>query len=454
VAGGLVTAVLVLRSLPSAAGLALASLVVALAVALALAEIGGRPMDEWLPTVGRYLARRVARRHVTVPGTGSRPRHAGGRAGLLPVPRPLAKVGFEQLGGGPGGRPVAVVVDRPTGTLAAVLAVRGRSFPLLDANDQERRLEAWGRVLAGLAREGGPVRRVQWVERSVGGDGAALQRHLSARLALDPWSAPARSYADLVAEAGPLTQAHECHVVLAVRSGATRAGLARELRLLEGQLVNADIEVDGPLDLRRLAAVVRTAYAPAARAELSRRGATHADLAGSHMRAAWPAATETTWAALRTDDTWHATFWVAEWPRAEVSPDFLAPLLLNGTGQRVASLVMAPLPPSDGFREAESARTAAVADEELRRRAGFLGTARRRRQAQGMAQREAELSDGHAAYRFSGYVAVSAADRSQLEDACAEIEQLGHQCRLDLRRLHGIQDVAFTWTLPLARGLS
>jgi hypothetical protein len=145
---------------------------------------------------------------------------------------------------------------------------------------------------------------------------------------------------------------------------------------------------------------------------------------------------------------------VAEWPRTEVSADFLSPLLLHTGGQRTVAVVMGPLPPSAGVREAEAARTAHVADEQLRQRAGFLATARRRREAEGIARREAELSDGHAAYRFSGYVAVTAHSPDALEVACGEVVQAAHQCRLELRRLYGVQDLAFTWTLPLGRGLA
>jgi hypothetical protein len=100
-----------------------------------------------------------------------------------------------------------------------------------------------------------------------------------------------------------------------------------------------------------------------------------------------------------------------------------------------------------------SARTADLADEELRRRAGFVPTARRQREAEGVNRREAELADGHAEYRFSGYVTVTGANRTALETACAEMEQAARAAHLELRRLYGRQAEAFTWTLPLGRGL-
>jgi hypothetical protein len=95
-----------------------------------------------------------------------------------------------------------------------------------------------------------------------------------------------------------------------------------------------------------------------------------------------------------------------------------------------------------------------MADEQLRRRAGFLTSARRRREAEGVLQREGELADGHGEYRFSGYVTVTAGDPEELAAACAEVEQSAHQAHLDLRRLYGQQAEGFTWTLPLARGLA
>jgi hypothetical protein len=115
---------------------------------------------------------------------------------------------------------------------------------------------------------------------------------------------------------------------------------------------------------------------------------------------------------------------------------------------------MAPVPPERAAREVRSARTADVADEELRSRAGFLPSARRGREADGVVQREAELAEGHAEYRYSGYVTVTAANPTELAAACIEAEQRAQASHLELRRLYGRQAEAFTWTLPLARGLT
>lgn len=164
-------------------------------------------------------------------------------------------------------------------------------------------------------------------------------------------------------------------------------------------------------------------------------------------------ATESHWASVRTDGTWHATYWVAEWPRVEIGADFLGPLLL-GPVRRSVSVVMEPVSPSKAIRQVEQARTADVADSELRRRGGFLATARRAKESELVVRREAELADGHAAVRFSGYVTVSAPSEELLADGCDATEQAAGQSRLELRRLFGDQERALGCTLPLCRGLS
>jgi hypothetical protein len=448
-AAALVAGIVLLRLVPDGRGIAMAALVTLAATSVAFVPVRGRPLEEWAPTVARWSASLVRGAHRSLPAAGG-PR-------LCAAPRSARALRFMTIAR-PGAPPVAVVRDRTAGTATAVLAVRGRSFALLDTTDKQRRMSGWATVLAALAREGGPVRRVQWIERTVPGDAGVLTRHAESAARV-PEDHPARaSYLALVAEAGPLGQDHEPFVALTVRPPRRGprgdAVLLRELRLLQGQLRSADIDVDRVLGPRELGALIRTAFDPWSRADMTARTPFSVDAAGPLPARAWPSASVEAWASWRTDAAWHATFWVAEWPRTEVGPDFLAPLLLHQTAQRTVSLVMAPLPPSAGVREAEAARTAQVADEQLRARAGFLTTARRRREAEGVLRREADLSEGHAAYRYSGYVTVTARSADELEAACGELLQSAHQCRLELRRVYGAQAAAFLWSLPFGRGLS
>ena len=264
------------------------------------------------------------------------------------------------------------------------------------------------------------------------------------------------SYVDLLGQATTMSQAHEVLLVLSVHPrrsarqvrsfgrgpAAISALLRREVRLLQGQLRNAEVHPGRALDLTQLAGALRAVTEPGPRSARDRGAAL-----------AWPMAVDEKWSSVHIDDRWHVTYWIAEWPRLEVSADFLAPLLLVG-GTRAVSVTMAPVAPARAIREVESARTADLADAELRRRSGFVSTARHRREAEGAVQRESELADGHGDYRFSGYVSVSGSSPADLDGVCAEVEQAARQSHLELRRLYGQQRDALTWTMPLARGLA
>jgi len=110
-------------------------------------------------------------------------------------------------------------------------------------------------------------------------------------------------------------------------------------------------------------------------------------------------------------------------------------------------------PPLRAQREAEAALTADLADDDVRRRGGFITGFRRQREQENVVRRGEEIADGHASVRFSAYVTVTAATVEELEEACADVEQRAQQSQLQLHRLVGEQDVAWTYTLPLGRGL-
>jgi len=167
----------------------------------------------------------------------------------------------------------------------------------------------------------------------------------------------------------------------------------------------------------------------------------------------WPMGTGAGWESVRTDGTVHAVYWVAEWPRVDVHPDFLGPVLFAPLRRTLAG-VMEPVDPTRAARQVAQARTAGLADGELRRRNGFMSSARHTRERQSIDDRDVELTDGHAQFRFSGYLGVTADRAEELVEACAALEQAAGQARLDVRRLYGQQDAALLCLLPTGRGLA
>jgi uncharacterized protein YjeT (DUF2065 family) len=374
--------------------------------------------------------------------------------GLSIVGRPLS--------GGSGDPHAGVVLDARSRTATAVLAVRGHSFALLGSTDQDARISAWARVLAALAREGSAVHRVQWVESCLPDDGVGTRNDRLHRAVMAPDTGPCRSYDALVYQSAPVTRRHRVLLALTIDTArsarAIRAAgggergvgtvLLREVAALQHLLDDADVTVDGLLGPGALASVYR--QSSATMAAVAGAGADDEALSTTWP---WPLTMVTEWDAVRADATWHATYWVAEWPRVEVTPDFLGPLLFSPLRRSIA-MVMEPMSPTRAARQVAQARTADIADGELRRRGGFLVTARQQREQEGVEHRDTELADGHAQYRFSGYVTVTADDRDALREGCAAMEQAAGQARMDLRRLYGEQDVAFACTMPLGRGLA
>ncbi len=480
---GILGAVVVLRVAPGGLGLLLAVAVIAGTGAMACWPVAGRPFIAWWPLAVSWFVIRRGQVALWAPGAGAAPapESASGRFGTAPEerrngPGPKGRragtatkasdtgppgVVVLAAPAAPGEEPIGVVHDRRAGTWSAVMSVSSRPFTLLDAEEKERRLSGWGAILAASARAGSPIHRIQWIERTTAGDEDSLVEYLD-RAPTPPAHGPIarahRSYREVIAGAGPVSRRHEVLVVLSVdprrvgralRSFGGRGTpavcslLRRELRLLQGQLRTADLRPGPPLDVESLVAALRAGSEPKTRRARGPRGPS----------AAWPMAMEERWASLHVDGRWHCGYWISEWPRVDVAPDFIAPLLLVG-GVRVVSVTMAPVAPDRARRDVESARTANLADDELRRRAGFLNTARQRRESEGALQRESELAEGHGEYRFCAYVSVSAETVDGLEGACAAVEQAALQSHLELRRLYGQQREAFCWTLPLGRGLS
>jgi hypothetical protein len=483
VAAGLGVAIVIVRGHPAAPAVLLAVVAVGASGAFAWWPVGGRTGEQWLPVVVRWGASGIGggrRRRAGVDLAG----HCIGADGtpcLVPTsgrrasgPRPGSAVGRERraVRRGPFGllrvigyreesaeHTMGVVHDARAHTYTAAVAVLGQSFALLGAAEKDRRVVSWASLLASFARERSVVHRLQWIASTVPDDGAAVAGHLARRAALRADSAARGSYATVLRVAGAETCRHEVLVALQVRAtgpggrairslggddAAACAVLAREVASFCRQLSSADVPVERVLDERGFASVVRRAFE--ASPESSRR------CPPCSVGWPWPLVTEPRWDAVRADGSWHATYWIAEWPRVDVGPEFLAPLLL-GSVRRTVAVVMEPLSPSRAVRHAERARTADVSDAELRRRGGFLSTARRAKEAELATRREAELADGHASFRFAGYVTVAASSVEDLAAACDATEQAASQCRLELRRLYGEQERSLACTLPLGRGL-
>jgi hypothetical protein len=455
----------------SAVGMGLALVALAASGAAICLPVGGRTIEEWAPVATVWALRR---RRASAGYRSSSPAAGawvdGESEARLEVSLPPGLAGVELLSVPYGGEEVGVIRDRSAGTYTAAMAVRPGAFALRDRGEQERVLDGWGEVLASCARDGSPVRRLQWIEQTapaLGDDLAAhFQRHRDRGVALD--SDLVRSYVELVERSAPQTHEHE--VLLAVQI-SERQG-ARELRRLGGgeeaacelvlreaeglaeRLALAEVSVLGLLRPRQYAGLIRDAFDPFGRRSRERAALGEPEREGTDPELMGPLAAEESWARHRTDSAWHTTYWIASWPRSEVGPLFLAPLLLQTQALRTVAVTIEPVPYSLAMRRAEMAQTAEVAEEINRSRQGFVSTARNRRRAEAASRREEELADGNALVRLVGFVRTWAREPGDLERAESEVEHAAALARLGLQRLYGEQEAGLLNTLPLARGLA
>ena len=417
---------------------------------LAVIPAGGRKVIEWVPILARwaartYLGQLIYRRRVIKP----RP------AGPLALPgdaAPLREWEDPETG-------AAMVHDPHAQTLTAILGVSHPAFVLLDPGEQQRRVSGWGRVLAAACRSG-RIARIQVSERTLPDSGTGLAEWWRTH-GTDDGSWAATTYAELIERAGPAGERHATTISLALdmkaaaRQIRTSGGgirgaaavLRQEMSTLTTALRAAELSSTGWLTPGEVAVVLRSAYDPAAAPALER----HGDL-GRDLATAGPVAVTETWDRLRSDSAHHAVLWITEWPRSQVYPGFLAPLVLSNGILRTLALHYTPVRADQAARDLRKKKTELISDAAQRRKIGQIDDAASSAELDDVLQQEADLTAGHGVLRVSGLVSVSAPTVDELDAAVAAVEQAAIQASCETRRLVGQQAQAFTAAaLPLCR---
>jgi hypothetical protein len=467
--GAAVLAMVAFIGLGGLLGLISGFVVVGVGLAAIAIPIEERTAQEWAPAVLGWWRRRLAgslRYRSGAPSSGTRFAGADDPTHDLSLPAELG--GLELLAVPYGGSEVGVMRDAKAGTYTIVMAVRGSAFIMRDTTEQERALDAFGDVLASTARDGSPIRRIQWLEQTAPEVGDDLLAHFESNrdrgIAED--SDLHRSYMELLEGAASASTRHDVFVAVQISERLAAKEIRRlgrgveascELAVREAESLAErfppEISVLGLLRPRQYAAHLRDAYDPFGRARRERLALADPTREGVEPALMGPMATEESWSHFRTDSAWHTTWWISSWPRSEVGPMFMVPLLMGSGSMRRVAVTIEPVPYSQAMRRAEAAQTAEIAEEIQRGRQGYATTARTQRRAEAVSRREQELADGHAEFRVSGWVGVSRADLDGIERAEGPTEHAAALARLGLQRAYGEQAAAFHNTLLLAGGL-
>jgi Putative type VII ESX secretion system translocon, EccE len=466
---GALLSILALDRAPSLAGALVATLVVLGAAGVATVPIGRRTVEEWAPVALSFAARRACRRTWFRSRAPARGILIGGRypgvswkqKARAPHP-PGSLTDARIIDVAYGDRSIGVISESAGRLLTAVVACRVVAFSLLDSEVQERRLARWGLVLSSAASTS--IRRIQWVERTAPAGGDELARWLHAER--DP-AVPLRgtplieSYLELIGSTAKVTHEHE--ILLAVQVDARRVhrrstdavsqALVEQTERVAQNLEAAEVTVLGALSAGQLNKALRTAFDPYGRAELAALETADPGRDGLAEVNAWPLGAREAWDHYHSDGAVHATYWIGGWPRVEVSPMFMDALLGRSSTVRTVAVTFEPIAPERSTRDVEAAVTRDHADRELRHRFGQAETARHRQAQDATIRREAELAAGHVEVRLAGFVTVSGRDPDDLRRACSNVLEHAARARLELYRMYGQQADAFTFTLPLCRGL-
>lgn len=431
------TLAMVMRTTPTTKLIGLTT--AGLLVAVAFTRLEGLPMYRWLVLRAAHLGRpRSYRAQLMKPRKHGRLELPGEKLELLSW-----------------NSSIGIVHDKRRRRLIAVARIEGPAHLLQDSDEQDRRVTAYGRMIAGLC-QGNRIARAQILERTLPDPGDEVGAWAKKRN-LDSTSAAGAIYAELLSRAAPTAARHETLFAFAVNLDA----VSREVRKHGGGITGAVavLESEARAFQTSLATggVVGT-WLSSDDLTLSLRLAVDPTVVrGSKVLSAadvGPLAMDEDWDLLRTDSSFHRVYVISEWPRVRTTPSFLSPLLLRPGIRRTFTLVLQPIPMAKAMRDARRHQVERISDRSTRARIGQLETEEDRQQDADVAQRERDLAAGHGDVRWLGLVVVSADDEDKLDDACMEIEIAATQSLLDLRRLVGQQAEGFmAAALPFGIGL-
>jgi hypothetical protein len=418
-------------------------------IATAFVPWAGRPVIETAPTGAHFGARNLAGQttHKTRP---SSPRPAG----TMALPGDAAALRFHLDSSG------AVMVHDPHAqTMTAVAQVTHPAFVLLSPDTQSQRVSGWSRVLAGLAASG-TCARVQVLETALPDSGHGINGWWREHGTHDTGQWAVREYDELMATAAPSASIHRTLIALVLdvkraakpikEAGRGMTGAAAVLRQdmtsLEAALRAADLTHAGWLTDTELASVLRAAYDPATADRIDGTGI------GQDLSTAGPVAVEEHWDHLRHDSGYSSVLWISEWPRIEVAPSFLHALIFEQGVRKSLSIVATPMSTAQAMRDIRKEKVEYVTDAAQKAKIGQIADLSDAQEYNDVIDRERALIAGHADLKFSGFVAVTALTKDQLDAAVSQIERAATQCGCETRVLYGQQSQAFTVAaLPLGR---
>lgn len=430
-------------SIAPAAALPLAA-VAALAIAAVVVRIGGSTASDVLTRRVRF--HRAKRAGWTELSGGVLTEHP--RATDLPgVLAPLAPLDVDD---GRGARQ-ALLWNRRTGTLSAVLRCSPIGLDLADLDQTDLWVASWGGLLADLGFQ--PLIRHISVTVDSAPSGGTTVRDVIARR-LDPGAPPlSRTVLDELTALTPATAA-EVDTRVTITFDPNRATprpadllaavteVGRWLPGIETGLAGCGVAVLGRATAGWLAGRVRVAFDPAARPDVA-----HAELLG--WADAGPVAASESWDSYRHEGGMSVSWALRDAPRQPVAAGVLAPLLSPGPFPRRITWLYHPYAADEAATKVEAEVTSGQIRSAWAARTRRDETQRERDDRARAQQSAREEATGAGVGRFTLYVTTTVTHDLDLPAAVADVEQRAGQSKLRLRQMRGAQAATFAAALGL-----
>ncbi|MEU5835676.1 SCO6880 family protein [Streptomyces diacarni] len=350
-------------------------------------------------------------------------------------------------------RDFGVLFHRSRNFYTIVLACEPDGGSLVDADQVDNWVAAWGGWLSRLSHETG-LRGASVIVETAPDSGTRLANEVLPRLAPDAPPA-ARAVMEEVVERYPQASS-EMHTYITLTYGVPAGQkvkhdeliteIATRIPGLLSGLVGAGGGVAYPLSAERIAEVVRVAYDPAVAGEVLDLRARHGGT-GLEWDDSGPAACYEDVGSYQHDSGVSRTWMLTLAPRGTVRANVLRGLLepSPGTRRKRVALLYRPIDPATSARIVEADRRAAQFMATSGRGMVQARAATEVRAAEQTAQEEAT---GAGLVEFSLMLTVTVDDEEEMADASASMRNLQGAARLSMRPADRMQAAAFSCTLP------
>ncbi|MBS3177207.1 MULTISPECIES: SCO6880 family protein [unclassified Pseudoclavibacter] len=334
---------------------------------------------------------------------------------------------------------IAIVHDAGQRTATMIATVVAPSFTYAAPRRQDAMVAGLSSVLRGWTLRPG-IKRFTQIARTSTGSVAAERAHardrVSSRSSLDE---ARESYEEMLTLAGNIVRSHVTEMAITLdlyalagqikNSGGGVDGL-RRVALLEAEAIQAAlrgagfvrVEWQSPAGIRMS---IRSLLDPVMQPQLMERASREPE-AGVEAGGEAVMYFEEHRDFVRTDSAVHRVFWIGQLPAFEVRPGLLDSIIFgqlpDGRPVRhIASITSAPVSIARAMKRIESSKKSWIASEGLRQKRNQITSEADKHEWELLVEQEQALVAGQGEFELSVYIAVSATDIDELDQASSAL---------------------------------